>query len=216
MVILEPVGPSRFVDVVSTIEDLRALVGVPGDGAVRKDIGRIDTHAAGFIARAPYMMLATSGADGRCDVSPRGDGPGFVRVLDEQTLLIPERPGNRRVDSLANIIENPHVGLFFLVPGWQDTLRVNGRAQVIRDAGLLEGFAVNGKTPLLAIAVHVEECYLHCAKSIRRSRIWEHGQWTPREQFPSTAQIAIDQLNLTDCTVEDLAASMEQSNQRLY
>jgi uncharacterized protein len=215
MVATGPSPRTEFQDVVSSLDELRALVGMPGEGAIRKDIARIDEHARGFIERSPFALMGTCGASGRCDVTPRGDRPGFALVLDERTLVIPERPGNRRFDSLGNIIENPHVGLLFLVPGWEDTLRVNGSARIIRDAGVLQRCAVDGKTPLYATAVHVEECYIHCPKAFRRSEIWQTESWPDRTSFPSVAQIAKDQLCLLE-SVENLEAGMNVANKRLW
>src|SRR5262249_11544674 len=127
----------EFTDTIDTLEDLREVVGLPRDAAVRKDIGHVDAHLRAFIAKSPFLVLATSSADGTCDVSPKGDAPGFVHVLDEHTIVIPDRPGNQRADSLSNIIANPQVGLLFLVPGKDETLRVNGAARLVRDADIL-------------------------------------------------------------------------------
>lgn len=207
--------PMSFNDVVTSLDELRALVGVPSDGAVRKDIARIDEHARAFIERSPFALMGTSGASGRCDVTPRGDRPGFALVLDEHTLVIPERPGNRRFDSLSNVLENPHVGLLFLVPGWEDTLRINGSARIVRDPDLLERCAVDGKAPLYATAIHVEECYIHCPKAFRRSSLWKTESWPDRDSFPSVAQIAKDQLCLLD-SVETLTTGMDAANKRLW
>src|SRR5512134_3452917 len=144
--------------------DLRALMGHPSELAVRKDIGRLDEHCRAFIARSPFVLVATADARGRCDVSPKGDAPGFVLVLDARHLAIPDRPGNKRFDGMRNILENPHVGLIFLVPGREETLRVNGRATVTRDPALLARLEAAGKRPSLAIGVEVEEVFMHCAK----------------------------------------------------
>lgn len=200
---------------IEAADDLRAVTGFPADGARRKDIGRLDRHATNFIANSPFCLVATSGASGRCDVSPRGDPPGFVRVLNEHTLAIPERPGNRRADTLMNIVENPHIGLFFMIPGIEDTLRVNGRAAVVREQALLESMAHQGKVPALAIVVDVEECFLHCAKAFRRSRLWEPDARRDRSEFPSAGEIFRDMLGLQDqCTIEELDASLEEANQK--
>jgi PPOX class probable FMN-dependent enzyme len=159
-------GPFR--DVVSTPDELRALLGEPSDVARKKQVDRLDEHCREFIARSPFVLLATSDAAGRCDVSPKGDPAGFVLVLDERHLVIPDRPGNRRLDGMRSILANPHVGLLFLVPGRGETLRVNGHASIVRDAELLARLAVGGKTPRLAIGVEVEEVFLHCAKAFKR------------------------------------------------
>jgi PPOX class probable FMN-dependent enzyme len=137
-------------------------------------------------------------------------------VLDDRTLLIPERPGNRRADSLLNIIENPHIGLLFLIPGIEETLRVNGRATIIRDPDLLARMAVQGKTPLLATAVEVQEAFVHCAKAFRRSRLWAADARPPRSAVPTLARMAMDQLNIQNCTLDELEQQLEESYRRLY
>jgi hypothetical protein len=176
-------GP--FTSVVTSEADLRAVGGTPSELACRKQIEGLDAHARAFIAHAPFLLLATAGVAGRCDVSPRGDAPGFVLVLDDRHLAVPERPGNKRFDSLRNILENPHVGLIFLVPGREETLRVNGRACVARDEGLLERLAVQGKRPHFAIGVQVQEVFLHCAKAFRRSGLWQPAAWPDLAGLPS-------------------------------
>ncbi len=187
-----------LLDTVDDIHDIEALAGPVGDGARRKDIGRIDHNFARFIERSPFMLLGTASADGRGDVSPRGDLPGFVHVLDERHLAIPERPGNRRMDSIHNILETGRAGLLFLIPGSDDTVRVNGRAAVTRAAALLASMAVDGRPPALAIVVTVEEAYLHCAKAFRRSRLWDPAARIDRSELPSAGcmlqeQLALDQ-----------------------
>jgi PPOX class probable FMN-dependent enzyme len=182
----------RFGGVVRSYAELRELYGEPSARAVEKDIGRLDEHCRAFLARSRFMLLGTCGAEDRCDVSPKGDGPGFVLVLDEKTLAIPDRLGNRRIDSLRNIVENPHVGLLFVIPGMSETLRVNGSAQIVRDEGLLERLAVEGKRPNVAIVVSVEECYLHCAKSFLRAELWNPAKFIDRSTFPSLARIIED------------------------
>src|SRR5262249_44013111 len=142
-----------FENVVTTERELREIVGTPIPRAVLKERSVVDSHCRAFIARSPFLLMATSDSNGRCDVSPKGDVPGFVVVLDERRIVIPDRPGNKRLDGLTNILANPHIGLIFLVPGREETLRINGRACVTRDPALLRRFEVNGKTPLLAIAV---------------------------------------------------------------
>src|SRR5712692_7454576 len=143
-----------FSDLVTSVENLRALIGgEPSEVARRKELPALDIHARAFIARSPFLLLGTAGTDGRCDVSPKGDAPGFVRVLDDHHVVIPDRPGNKRLDGMRNILGNPHVGLIFLVPGNDFTLRVNGRAVITQEPALLRTLAVQGKTPLLAIGV---------------------------------------------------------------
>jgi PPOX class probable FMN-dependent enzyme len=206
-----------FEHVVTSEHELREIVGVPGARAVRKERAALDVHCREFIARSPLLLLATSGADGRCDVSPKGDAPGFVLVLDEHRLVIPDRPGNKRLDGMLNLISNPHVGLLFIVPGREETLRVNGRAYITRDPELLQRSAIQGKTPLLAIGVDVEQCFLHCAKAFLRSHVWAPDQWPPRDALPSLARVLFNQIKPEGVTVEDYERDIQETNaKRLY
>jgi PPOX class probable FMN-dependent enzyme len=178
---------------ITDVATLRKLVGSPSTRAVRKQLAALDAHCRAFIQLSPFVLLGTANASGRCDVSPKGDAPGFVLVVDDSTLVIPERPGNRRLDSLQNVLENPQVGLLFLIPGIDETLRVNGSAELVQDADLLERLAVDGKPPLLGILVHVEEAFLHCAKSFLRSQLWDPTSIMPRGTLPSLARMITDQ-----------------------
>jgi PPOX class probable FMN-dependent enzyme len=173
--------------------ELRTLFGAPGPLAARKVLRALDQHCRDFIARSPFLCLGTAGREGRADVSPRGDRPGFVLVLDERTLVIPDRPGNNRVDSMSNIVENPNVGLLFFIPGFEDTLRVNGKAEIVRDEALLARTAVDGKQPKVAIRIAVEECFLHCAKALKRSRLWDPESRVDRRVMPSLGRIILEQ-----------------------
>jgi len=175
---------TRFRDVVQTEADLRSVLGSPTPLVVRKELSTLDSHAQQFIERSPFLIIATSGADGQLDASPKGDPAGFVRVLDERTLAIPDRPGNRRADTFTNLLVDDHIGLIFLIPGKQETLRVSGRAIIVRDIAIREQLAVNGKLPEFAIIVAVEQMFFHCAKCIIRS-----GLWAP-ESWPATAGLA--------------------------
>lgn len=197
-----------FRDLVTSEEALRALVGTPSELAVKKQLSALDPHGREFIARAPFVLVATAGADGRCDVSPKGDAPGFVRVLDDRHLAIPDRPGNKRLDGMRNILGNPHVGLLFLIPGRGETLRVNGRACITRDETLLATMEAMGKRPLLAIGVEVEEVYLHCAKAFIRSALWRPDRWPKADDLASAAQMFWDQTR-PSCTVEELARHID-------
>jgi PPOX class probable FMN-dependent enzyme len=183
---------TRTVATTSTIRDeaeLRRLLGEPSD-LVRAKVGdRLNELTRQFVDRAPFVLLATSAPDGTCDVSPRGDPPGFVRVLDERTLLLPERPGNRLADSLRNILANPNVGLLFVVPGVGDTLRVNGRATLTDDDDLLASSAVEGKVPKLGILVEVDEVFTHCSKAFLRSQLWDPARYADRSELPSSGEI---------------------------
>jgi hypothetical protein len=183
-----------FRDLVTSLESLRAIVGgEPSEVARRKQLSALDSHARAFIAHSPFLLLGTADADGRCDVSPKGDTPGFVRVLDDHHLVIPDRPGNKRLDGMRNILGNPHVGLIFLVPGNDFTLRVNGSALITREPALLRTLAAQGKVPLLAIGVEVEEVFLHCARSFRRGQLWNQATWPGPDALPSMPCILYDQ-----------------------
>jgi PPOX class probable FMN-dependent enzyme len=200
---------TRFKDVVTTVEELRTLMGEPSDLALRKDIGRLDEHCRAFIARSPFVLVATADRTGRCDVSPKGDAPGFVEVLDERHLVIPDRPGNKRFDGIRNLLENPGIGLLFLLPRSEETLRVNGRAQIVRDAELLARFAVQGKLPQVAIVVEVQESFLHCAKCVKRSGLWDTARWPDLAGLASPAQMFLDHAKPRDMTVEALAERLQ-------
>jgi len=199
-----------FNHLVTNEQDLRAVIGVPSPRSVLKERRLLDEHTRAFIARSPFLLMATSDANGRCDVSPKGDGPGFVQVLDDQRIVIPERPGNKRFDGMLNIMANPHVGLIFLVPGRQETLRVNGKAWITRDPQLLEPCVAHGKVPLVAIAVEIEQCFLHCPKAFVRSRLWHADAWPAADSLPSMACVLFDQIKPADATLEDYERSVEE------
>lgn len=186
-------GETRAVEATLTTirdeEELRRLLGEPSD-LVRAKVGdRLNELTRQFVDRSPFVLLATSAPDGTCDISPRGDPPGFVRTLDEQTLLLPERPGNRLADSLRNILANPRVGLLFVVPGVGDTLRVNGRATLVTDDELLAPSAVDGKVPKLGILVDADEVFTHCSKAFLRSQLWDPERYVERSELPSSGEI---------------------------
>ena len=173
--------------------ELRALYGQPNVRAANKVLPRLDEHCRAFIGLSPFCVLGTAAADGSADCSPKGDAPGFVQVLDDETLLIPDRLGNNRVDSMSNIVENPNVSLIFLVPGMNETLRVNGKATITTDDSLLEPFSVNGKQPRTGLVVKVDEAFLHCAKALMRSKLWDPERHIDRKSFPSLGRILADQ-----------------------
>ena len=201
-----------FKGMVTSREELRAIFGAPGERAVHKERAHLDVHTREFIARSPFVLLATSNRAGRCDVSPKGDAPGFVMVLDDTHLVIPDRVGNNRIDGLTNIVENPHLGMIFVIPGREDTLRVNGRACIIRDGEILSRLAVQGKQPKVAIGVEVEECFLHCAKAFKRSGLWDRERWPDVAGLPSMAKILWDQIDLkatAQCSADDYERDME-------
>jgi uncharacterized protein len=174
-------------------QSLRALFPAVTALATQKVQDGLDRHARAFIARAPFLVIGTQSRDGRADVSPRGDPAGFVRVLDATTLAIPDRPGNNRLDSLVNILANPSVGLLFIVPGFDDTLRVNGVARLVTDPGLLETMRVDGRLPRLAIVVKVREAFMHCAKAFRRARLWDPATFRDRREMASLSRIILEQ-----------------------
>ena len=161
--------------------------------AIEKVQRRLDRHAMDFVARAPFLCIGTQSPAGSADVSPRGDPRGFVRVLDDTTLLIPDRPGNNRLDTLTNILANPAVGLLFMVPGFDETMRVNGTARITRDPDLLATLAVQDRVPTVAIVVTVDEVFIHCAKAFRRSKLWDSSQHQDRKEMPSLVEIIRDQ-----------------------
>jgi PPOX class probable FMN-dependent enzyme len=176
----------------ATIESedaLRALIGEPTAVVCAKISARLNPLTRTFIERSPFVCLATSDRDGRCDVSPRGDPPGFVRILDDQTLLLPERPGNRIADTLSNIVANPHVGMVFVIPGVSDTFRVNGRATLTTDAALLAPCAVEGKLPKLGILIDIEQAYTQCSKAFLRSQLWDPTTFVDRASLPTNGEI---------------------------
>ncbi|KAB2329932.1 pyridoxamine 5'-phosphate oxidase family protein [Cytobacillus depressus] len=206
-----------FKETISSEEELRELLGTPSRNVANKVINHLDHHCREFIAKSPIVFISTADANGHCDSSPRGDAPGFVHLLDDQYLVIPERPGNKRMDSLRNIIANPYIGLIFVIPGLEETLRVNGKAAIIKDSNILKKMEAHGKTPMLGIAVQVEECYIHCAKAFKRSKLWHHETWLSKAQLPSPSQILADHINLPDVNSETIQASLVESySKRLY
>jgi PPOX class probable FMN-dependent enzyme len=179
---------------ITDVGTLEALYGMPSGAAVDKEVDYLHPHYQKLIAASPFFVLATGGPDGM-DASPRGDEPGFVAVEDEKTLLVPDRRGNNRVDSLRNIIANPRVALFFLVPGVGETLRVNGRAEIRTDPALLERFSVEGKLPRTVLVVRVDTVFFQCARAIFRSKLWDPARQVARTSLPSTGTIVSDLTN---------------------
>jgi PPOX class probable FMN-dependent enzyme len=206
----------EFKEVVTDAAQLRELIGDPQPRVVAKTIASLNQHCRAFIARSPFVLVASSNAQGHMDISPKGDPPGFVRVLDESNLAIPDRPGNRRADTYNNVLQNPKVGLIFLIPGKSETLRVSGTAQIVRDVALRESMAIHGKTPHLALAVAVQEAFFHCSKCIIRSELWDPAAWPELEGLPSLAQTAVDAAKLS-MPVEELNKIIKQDElDRLY
>jgi PPOX class probable FMN-dependent enzyme len=182
-------GHRLTAETVETVAALRELIGEPAELVVSKVVDRLNPLTRRFIEHSPFLCLATTDRHGNCDVSPRGDPRGFVRILDERTLLIPERPGNRLADSLRNLLENPRLGLLFFIPGISDTFRVNGRGTLTTDRALLTPSAVEGKIPKLGILVDIEAAFTHCSKAFLRSRFWETETFIERTALPSNGQI---------------------------
>lgn len=172
---------------------LRALYGAPSPRALAKQLDHVDRHCRAFIGLSPFLVLATQGADGLGDATPRGDHPGFVTVADEKTLVIPDRPGNRRVDSLMNIVERPGIGILFLIPGVDETLRVNGEAMIDDDEALRARHAIDGSRPATVLVVKVREAYLQCGKALMRSRLWAPESRIERTRLPTMGEMLKDQ-----------------------
>ncbi len=201
--------PVTLSERLTTAEQVRALLGEPGEPALRKQIATLDDHCRRFIALSPLLFVSTANGAGLCDVSPRGDAPGFVRILSDTLLAIPERPGNRRADTLRNILENPQVGLLFVIPGLRETLRVNGAARLHTDAALLDALSVEGKRPQVAIVVEAREVFLHCGRALVRSRLWQTETWPQPDALPSAAQIFADHIAQPGVTREVAEESLE-------
>lgn len=196
-------------DYISSREELRAIYKTPGSGdvSVRKELGRLDDHCRSFIARSPFVLIGSSDDRGNADVTPKGDRPGFALVLDDQTIAIPDRPGNNRLDTLENVLVNPAVGLLFVIPGMNETLRVSGEARITVDAELCERMAVQGKPAISAMVVTVTTAYMHCAKAFIRSKLWKPEDWPDRATLPTLGQILRDQLAVD--------GTAEQTDERL-
>ena len=199
--------------VIKDEHSLRGLFQETHPLAALKSQRLLDTHAQAFIRRSPFVCIGTQDMDGKADVSPRGDPVGFVKILDQHTLAIPDRPGNNRLDSLTNIIANPSVGLLFIIPGFDDTLRVNGQASLVNDPDILESMSVKDRIPKLAIVVKVSEVFLHCAKAFRRSHLWSPDHLQDRSEMPSLSKIILDQTTgapSDDTEMRKLDAALEE------
>lgn len=186
---------------ITTEAQLREVIGTPGERAVLKERKTLHERDRQWLAASPFCLIGTAAADGSCDVSPKGDPAGFARVIDDTTIAIPERPGNRRADGYLNIISNPHIGLLFLIPGREDTLRVNGRAHLVSDAPYFDEMVVNGHRPVLAIEVAVDQVFYHCAKAFLRSDFWKPDSWQP-DVLPSRARLIKDTQTIAESLAE--------------
>ena len=173
--------------------------------AKSKQMSRLDKHSRNFISKSPFLCLSTANKLGKADVSPRGDPPGFVQVQDDKTLIIPDRPGNHRLDTMVNIVENQNVGLLFFIPGIEDTLRVAGRAKIIKDEAVLARCTVNGKIPQIGISVEIDEIFFHCAKALKRSHLWSDQNRLSKSEMPTLARIILDQTSLGGQCEDDTA-----------
>ncbi len=178
---------------IDDLPSLRALYPATSERALRKELSALERHCESFIALSPFVVLSSADAQGRMDASPRGGAPGFVKVLDAHTLLIPDAPGNNRLDSLSNIVETGRIGLLFLVPGVDETLRINGTARLTQDAAHMARFSAEARMPRLLIEVSVQEAYLHCAKALMRSKLWSDAARVERACLPTIGQMISDQ-----------------------
>ena len=196
--------------------DLRRRFAKPMSHVEQRQLDRLEVHSRRFIAASPLLLIASSHSKHGVDVSPRGDAPGFVKVLDEQRILIPDRPGNNRLDTMANILDTPSVGTLFLIPGIRETLRINGEAIVSDDHVLCDACAVNGRPPRLVIVVEIRELFLHCGKAIIRSRLWDDIYRLQQSQMPSLAEMTADQIGRSD-RLEDIEVAVGRNyRENLY
>ncbi|MEY9874291.1 PPOX class probable FMN-dependent enzyme [Streptacidiphilus sp. MAP12-33] len=198
-------------DALTTVDELRTLYAPPNEGAVRKEMDRLTAQTRALIACSSLVLVGSADAAGRADVTPRGGPAGFVSVLDDRTLVIPDATGNKRLDTMQNVLATGRVGLLFLIPGRPTTLRVNGRACVSAQPELLTQLTPVGKPPVTALVVEVEEVYPHCPKSLMRAHAWQPGQWLPADAQPTSAEVTLAQLNLPDLTIEQVEAYEQES-----
>lgn len=206
----------KFNDVITTREQFRSIMDEPSELVIRKVIPFLDKHCGVFIGRSPFIVMATADADGNIDVSPKGDPVGFVKVLDNKTLAIPDRLGNERADSIENLLQNPNIGLIFIVPGKSETLRVSGVAQIVRDENLRQSLAVKNRNPEFVIVVDVKEAFFHCSKCMIRSKIWDETNWPDLAGLPRLAETMVDagKLELSEEEMHEIVVNDEKK--RLY
>jgi hypothetical protein len=202
-----------FASAVTTADELRRLYPMPAKPSVAKEVDRLDEHCRAFVAHATFVVMATAGADGACDASPKGGPPGFVTVLDEHRLAIPDLSGNNRLDSIGNLVDNPGIALLFCIPGLDETLRVNGVATITTDAEVLAASEVRGIVPKVAIGVDVVTAFLHCAKALRRGSVWTPDEWPDTSELPSVACMLRDHYALPGLEVEAVQARLDDSYQ---
>ena len=205
-----------FEQVITSEDEIRSILGHPGQRAADKVIDHIDQHCASLIAHSPFLVISSADSDGNMDISPKGDPEGFVKVLDDKTLVIPDRLGNRRGDTFSNVLQNPKVGLYFLAPGYRETLRVSGTAQIVRDTALLESMSVQGKVPTLALVISVEKAFFHCAKCVIRSGLWKPESWGSVDGIPTLGEILVSHSNI-DEPAEEIQKSIDEAYEtRVY
>lgn len=195
-------APVTSMQEVTSEAELRELLGAPMPRSLTKERKTLHERDKEWLAHSPFCLIATSGADGSCDVSPKGDPPGFTLVLDDSTIALPDRYGNRRADGFRNILANPHVGLIYLIPGRKETLRINGCARLIREAPFFDEMIVKGHRPALALLVEIDQIFFHCMKAFMRSRLWEPATWAP-DALPSHARL-VKSVQPTEETLEEL------------
>lgn len=194
---------------IETVEELREVYRQPSDGAVRKELRRLDGHARTFLSKSPFVVIGSQDKQGNGDVTPRGDRPGFVAVLDDTTIAIPDRPGNNRLDTWENVVQNPAVGLLFLIPGMNETLRINGRGRLTADPDLCARFEVKSRPAIAVLVVEIDAVYMHCAKAFMRSELWKPETWPDRGEMPTLGQIISDQLALSE-SGEDIDTALAE------
>jgi PPOX class probable FMN-dependent enzyme len=211
-----PYSESSFgTHAVTTIDDLVVIIGVPKESTANKQTNFLTPLLVEFLQKSPFYLLATANVNGTCDVSPKGDPAGALYIPDERMVVLPDRLGNRRVDSLKNIVTNPHIGLLFMIPGVDETLRLNGRARITKDPALLEKMPMQGRLPNLAIVVEIDEVFTHCARSILRSQLWQPDSWADPSTVPTMAAMRAEQKNLP-APDESLGKRTEEYRSTLY
>lgn len=207
---------AEFTDFVTSVEELTGIIGEPMPQVLAKELDHLDSMCRDFISRAPFCILATSRPGGPVDLSPKGDPPGFVKVLSNSLIAIPDRPGNRRLDTFHNLQKDPRIGLIFLVPGRGETLRVSGEARIVRDEALLASMAVNERAPTLALVVHVTRAFMHCPKCVMRSKIWQPDAWGNNNDLGDITDAMIKHAHI-DATPEEWMRKLEKEGElRLY
>jgi PPOX class probable FMN-dependent enzyme len=204
---------AQFENVLDSVDSVESILGQPSGAAIAKVIDEIDDVCRGIIAKSPFVLIASADRSGRLDVSPKGDPAGFVRILDDKRLAIPDRLGNRRADTFGNVIENPHVALLFIIPGKKETLRISGEARIVGDTALRESMAVNGRVPKLALVVYVEEIMIHCPKCMQRSKLWEPEHWPDHSDTASVSEAVVRHAEL-DVTPEEFDRHARESGMR--